>query len=246
MLVGSLRGAHVLYNTYWVRFEHGAVTYARAVENTRVLFAAAREAGVERIVHVSITNPEKDSSLPYFSGKAALEDDLRASGLSHAIVRPTVLFGKEDILINNIAFFLRRLPLFGVPGSGEYGIQPVYVDDLAGLMADLGQSRDDATLDAVGPETYAYIDLVRLVRDQVGARTGIVRVPPAIVLAAGTLLSRLLGDVVITSDEIRGLASNLLVSGSEPTCPTSFRAWVRDHRHVLGLRYASELSRHFR
>jgi NADH dehydrogenase len=244
-LARSLEGARVLYNTYWVRFDHGRATYARAVENTKILFSAALEAGVERIVHVSITNPSADSPLPYFSGKAALESHLASLPLTHAIVRPTVLFGKEDILINNIAYLLRRLPLFGVPGAGRYAVQPVYVDDLASLMAELASRTDDVTLDAVGPETYSYIDLVRLVRDAIQARARIVRVPPALVLLAGRILGRLVGDVVITPDEIRGLSSGLLVSSSGPTCTTSFRSWVEAHRSSLGSRYASELARHY-
>jgi uncharacterized protein YbjT (DUF2867 family) len=245
-LVSSLVGARVLHNTYWVRFDHGAATYASAIRNTRILVAAAREAGVERIVHVSITSPSLDSELPYFRGKAELEEIIGRSGLSHATVRPTVLFGGEDILVNNIAFLLRKLPVFGVPGDGSYGIQPVHVDDLASLMADLASRSDDVTVDAVGPETFSYIELVRLVRDEIGARTTIVRVPGRIVLAAGWMLGMLLGDVVITPDEIRGLASGLLVSHGRPTCRTSFRSWVHEHRSTLGTRYASELSRHYR
>jgi NADH dehydrogenase len=241
----GMRGARVLYNTYWVRFDHGGTTHARAVAGTRVLFEAARRAGVERIVHVSITNPSPDSPLPYFRGKAELEGALRSLGISHAIVRPTVLFGREDILVNNICYLLRRLPVFGVPGSGRYGIQPVYVDDLAGLMAELGRSRDDLVVDAVGPETYEYVDMVRLLRGAVRSRALVMRVPPSLVLVAGRILGRLLGDVVITADEIRGLSSGLLVSRDPPTCGTSFRRWVERNAEHLGTRYASELSRHF-
>ena len=244
-LVSSLRGARVLYNTYWVRFDHGRTTYSSAVRNTKILFDAARHAGVERIVHVSITNPSPTSPFPYFSGKAELESRLRGSGLSHAIVRPTVLFGKEDILINNIAHILRRLPLFGVPGSGRYRIQPVFVDDLASLMADLGSRSDDLVVDAVGPETYSFIDLVRLVRDAIGVSTPVVPVPGWLVVLAGRILGRRVGDVVITPDEVRGLSAGLLVSSDPPTCRTSFRGWVEAHSETLGQRYANELTRHY-
>jgi NADH dehydrogenase len=244
-LVAALRGARVLYNTYWVRFAHGRTTYASAVRNTKILIDAARDAGVERVVHVSITNPSSTSPLPYFGGKAGLESYLQASCLSHAIVRPTVLFGKEDILINNIAHLLRRLPLFGVPGLGRYPIQPVFVDDLAALMADLGSRSDDVIVDAVGPETYPYIDLVRLVRDAIGVSTPVVPAPGWLVVLAGRVLGRSVGDVVITPDEVRGLSAGLLVSSDPPTCRTSFRGWVEAHRDTLGMRYANELTRHY-
>jgi uncharacterized protein YbjT (DUF2867 family) len=244
-LAESLRGAQTLYNTYWVRFPRRDVTYERAVANTNVLFAAAREAGVERIVHVSIANPDERSPLPYFRGKAVLEHALRESGTSHAIVRPTVVFGREDILVNNIAWILRRLPLFVVPGSGGYRLQPVYVEDLARICVELGASRDDAVVDAVGPETYTFEELVRVVRDAVGSHARIVHAPPGIAFALGSLIGRAVGDVLVTRDELRGLMDDLLVSGAPPLGETSFRAWVRSHASGLGRSYASELARHY-
>ena len=54
-----------------------------------------------------------------------------SSSLSYAILRPAVLFGEGDILINNVAFMLKKFPLFAIPGGGEYRIQPISVDDLA-------------------------------------------------------------------------------------------------------------------
>lgn len=245
-LADSLRGAETLYNTYWVRFPRREVTYGRAVENTRALFAAARAAGVERIVHVSITNADERSPLPYFSGKAVLEHELRESGTSHAIVRPTVVFGREDILINNIAWILRRLPLFVVPGSGEYRLQPVYVEDLAGLCVGLGERRDDVVVDAVGPETFTFEELVLLVRDAIGSRARLVHAPAAVAFALGSVIGRAVGDVLVTRDELRGLMDDLLVSAVPPTGTTSFRAWVHAQATELGRSYASELARHYR
>jgi len=245
-LADSLRGAETLYNTYWVRFPRGQVTYGRAVENTRALFAAARAAGVARIVHVSITNADEGSPLPYFSGKAVLEHELRESGTSHAIVRPTVVFGREDILINNIAWILRRLPLFVVPGSGEYRLQPVYVEDLADLCVGLGERRDDVVVDAVGPETFTFEELVLLVRDAIGSRARLVHAPAAVALALGSVIGRAVGDVLVTRDELRGLMDDLLVSAVPPTGTTSFRAWVHAQATELGRSYASELARHYR
>jgi NADH dehydrogenase len=153
-LTKSLQGVAVLYNTYWVRFNHRLFTHDEAVRNTRALFTAARNAGVRRIVHVSITNPSLDSALPYFRGKAELESALQESGISYAILRPTVLFGKEDILINNIAWLLRRFPVFALFGDGQYSLQPIYVDDLARLAVTQGAGDQNVTLDAVGPETF--------------------------------------------------------------------------------------------
>lgn len=244
-LRAHLEGTQVLYNTYWVRFAYGGLGHDQAVENTRVLFRAARAAGVERIVHVSICKAERAPWLPYYQGKDRLEQDLQGLGVSHAIVRPTVLFGPEDILINNIAWLLRRFPLFAV-AAGDYGIQPVYVDDLAALMVRLGGERQDVTVDAVGPERFGFAQLVRLIAEALGLRRGIVPLPNALLAAVATAFGWVLGDRLLTRDEIEGLTANLLVSEGDPTCPTAFSAWLREHATELGRTYHNELERHFR
>jgi uncharacterized protein YbjT (DUF2867 family) len=242
-LAESLRGVSVLYNTYWVRFNHRDFTFAGAIRNIETLFAAALEAGVERVVHVSITNPSLDSPLPYFRGKANLEQALQDSGLSYAILRPTVLFGKEDILINNIAWALRRLPVFGLFGDGGYRLQPIYVDDLAQLAVVQGQARENTIVNATGPETFTYRQLVETIAAIIGVRRLIVPVPPTLGYAAGWLLGRLTGDVMVTRDEIAGLMAGLLHTDSPPTGSTRLSDWAREHASMLGRRYASELSR---
>ena len=148
----SLEGAEVLYNTYWIRFARGQTTFERAVENTRALIRAAEEVGVSRIVHVSITNASSDSPLPYFRGKGLVEEAVMSSRLCYAIIRPAVIFRPEDILINNIAWFLRRFPVFTVFGSGDYRIQPVLVEDMAEIAVSVAHRSDNVVIDAVGPE----------------------------------------------------------------------------------------------
>ncbi len=242
-LARSLRGVRVLYNTYWVRFNHRRFTHAQAVENSRTLFRAAREAGVERVVHVSITNPSADSPLEYFRGKALLERDLAESGLSHAILRPTVLFGKEDILVNNIAWTLRRFPVFGVFGDGAYELQPIYVDDLADLAVREGCSSENRTVDATGPETFTYRGLVETIGRIIGKRRSVVSVPPWLGYAAGVVIGRLVGDVTITREEIRGLMAGLLRTGSPPAGTVRLTDWATQNAGSLGRRYASEMAR---
>ncbi|MDE3091586.1 MAG: NAD(P)H-binding protein [Chloroflexota bacterium] len=250
-LVESLRGAMVLYNTYWVRFNYRTggsqtrpnFTHALAVENTRKLFDAAKRAGVERVVHVSITNPSEDSPLEYFSGKGTLERALIESGLSYAILRPTVVFGPEDILINNIAWTLRHLPVFGVFGDGEYKLQPIYVDDLAALAVEQGKSRENRIIDAIGSETFTYRELVRTIGEIIGARRLVIGVPPWFGYAVGAAISRLQGDVFITREEIDGLMRGLLCTDSPPAGATRLTDWARAHAATLGVKYASELAR---
>ena len=242
-LVDSLRGASVLYNTYWVRFNYATFKHAIAVENTLKLFDAAREAGLRRVVHVSITNPSEDSPLEYFRGKARLERALTESGLSYAILRPTVLFGREDILVNNIAWILRRFPVFGVFGGGRYRLQPIYVDDLAELAVKEAQSGEDHIVDAIGPETFTYRELVELIGRSIGKPRRIVSVPRVLGYLVGLALGRITGDVVITWEEIAGLMADLLCTDSPPAGTTSLTDWAREHAETLGLRYASEVAR---
>ncbi len=242
-LAEHLQGVSVLYNTYWVRFNHRRFTHADAVRNTQTLFEAAKQAGVQRVVHISITNPSEDSKLEYFRGKALLERALVESGLSYAILRPAVLFGQEDILINNIAWALRRLPVFGVFGDGRYRLQPIYVDDLAGLAVEQGQSRDNVILDAIGPETFSYRELVARIGELIGKPRRIISVPPRLGYAVGWLLGLAVGDVLITRDEIEGLMADLLYVNSPPTGTTVLTEWIKAHAETLGRRYASELAR---
>lgn len=245
-LTRSLGGATTLYNTYWVRFPRGPVTFERAVGNTEILLRAAREAGVGKIVHLSVTGASADSDLPYFRGKGAVEAAIVRSGLSYAILRPTVIFGAEDILINNMAWLLRHFPIFALPGSGRYLLQPIFVDDVAEMAVAAAQVRENTVIDAAGPETFTFEELVRLIRDSVDSRARILHVRPGLALFLAGLAGLLVRDVVLTRDEVAGLMANLLVSDKPPTGKTPLGGWLRENAEGVGRRYASELDRHFR
>jgi NADH dehydrogenase len=242
-LVEALRGANVLYNTYWVRFNHTEFQHTRAVENTLNLFEAAIKAGVQRIVHVSITNPDEDSHLEYVSGKARLERALLETGISYAILRPAVIFGREDILINNIAWILRKFPVFGVFGDGLYRLQPIYVGDLAQLAVQQGNSSTRRVIDAIGPETFTYRELVRTIGLSIGKNRPIIAISPSLGYRVAQMVGSLVGDVFVTREEIEGLMQDLLYTKSDPVGSTKLSDWARQHGEVLGVRYASELAR---
>ena len=242
-LVEALRGARVLYNTYWVRFDYGAFSHAQAVTNTLRLFDAARQAGVQRLVHVSITNPSEDSPFPYFRGKARLERALRESSLSWAILRPAVLFGGHDILINNLAWLLRRFPIFAVFGGGRYRLQPIHVEDFARLALEQGLTAENRIVEAIGPETFTFRELVQELGRAIGKPRPIISVPPSVGYVFARLLGRLLGDVVLTREEIGGLMADLLYVNAPPAGRIKLTDWAREHATELGRHYASELAR---
>ncbi len=244
-LVKALKGVSVLYNTYWVRFNHKSFNHNSAVENTIKLFQAAREAGVKRIVHVSITNPSEESKLEYFHGKAVLERKLKETGISYSILRPAIIFGKEDILINNITWMLRRLPVFPVFGYGSYRVQPIYVEDLAELAVREGSRslEENKIINAIGPETFTFRGLIEKIGDIIGVNKPIISVSPSLAYCVSFIISKLVGDVVITKEEITGLMADLLCVDTEPTGDTKLSDWVKRNKERLGKKYANELTR---
>lgn len=245
-LIRNLEGASTLYNTYWIRFPHGGMTFDKAVTNSRTLIQCAVDAGMRRVVHVGIANPSEDSDLPYYKGKALVEKTVLESGLNYAIVRPTVLFGPEDILINNIAWFLRKLPLFVVPGDGEYGIQPVYVDDFAQMLVEAGQTPENRTMDAAGPEKFTLNEMIKLIARTVGGRAIIIHLNPALALMAVKRLGMLVKDVVLTDAEVKGLLANMLISQEEPRGKVRLSDWLKQNASNVGTEYHSELARRYK
>jgi uncharacterized protein YbjT (DUF2867 family) len=245
-LVESLRGADVFYNTYWVRFRHGGIGFGDAIANTRILMSAAAEAGVRKVVHISVSNPSLDSRLDYYAGKARTEEIIRESGLPWAVVRPTLIFGPGDILINNIAWLLRNMPVFVIPELGQYRVQPVAGEDVAEIaMWAAGQS-ENIVVDAAGPEIISYAELVGSVAVAVHRRPRFMYLPPALTLVAANLVGLFVRDIVLTRQELEGLMQELLVSHEPPRGARRVDDWLLMSAESLGTRYASELNRHFR
>ncbi|MGQ3684319.1 MAG: SDR family oxidoreductase [Candidatus Loosdrechtia sp.] len=245
-LIKSLQGAAILYNTYWIRFPYSRVTFDTAVANTEILIKAAEKAGIRRVVHISITNASEESPFPYFRGKGIVETIIRQSGLSYAIIRPTVLFGYEDILINNIAWLLRRFPVFFIAGTGDYKLQPVFVEDVADISVKAGQYDENVITDAVGHEVFTFYEMAHLIATKICSKSKIIHLSPVLVLFFSKLVSYLVDDVVLTRDEVYGLMSNLLVSKNPPTGQMRLSDWLTHHADTIGTTYASELKRHFR
>jgi uncharacterized protein YbjT (DUF2867 family) len=242
----SLEGARTLFNTYWIRFPYRGQTFDTAVANTRVMLDAATAAGVRKFVHISVTKATESSPLPYFRGKAMVEAAIRESALSYAILRPALIFGVEDILLNNIAWLLRRFPFFAIPGSGDYRVQPIFAADLAEIAVTASRDERSVELDAAGPEIFTFDELVRLLATAIRSRSRIVHLDPQIALTFAQIVGWFVGDVTLTRDEVRALMSNLLVTDSPPNAATRFSEWLSINADKIGVAYASELARHFR
>ena len=242
----SIEGAGVFYNTYWMRFARGRATFDHAVENSETLFDAAEKAGVERIVHISVTNPSSSSRLPYFRGKGLVEEALVGLGIPYAIIRPTLVFGDGDLLLNNMAWALRRFPFFPVCGRGNYTVQPVYIEDLAAQAVEAGGQSGSSVADAAGPDIFSFNALLRLLASSMDIRSRLLHTPPSIGLALTRLVGLLMHDMALTRDEVDGLMAGLLTSDATPTGATRLSEWLKDNAGDLGRRYVSELGRNYR
>jgi NADH dehydrogenase len=234
-LAAALDGAATFYNTYWVRMGDRG-NYDRAVANSKALVDAATRAGVSRIVQFSVIKPSLDSPFPYFRGKAQVEAIVRDSGIPAAIIRPALIFGGDAVLIHNLAWLLRRMPVFAIPGDGDYRVRPVHVDDIAELCVAAGARSTDETVDAVGPERPTFNEFVTTLRDAVGGRARIVHAPSRLVLAGARVLGAVLRDDLLNRDELNSTMAGLADSDAPAIGSVVLSAWIREHAGELGRR----------
>jgi uncharacterized protein YbjT (DUF2867 family) len=248
-MAAAFRGVDVFVNSYYVRFNYGGLTFEDAVARSRVLVGHARAAGVRRIVHVSVSNARESSDLPYYANKARIERIVADAGIDYTILRPALVVGPGDILINNIAYFLRRLPVFTIFGDGAYRVQPIALDAFADVALEaIDGAHRNATIAVAGPADWTFLAMVDAVRRAVGSRALIVRAPAAAALAGLRIAGALLRDVVLTADEVKGLTREYLYSTDPVRRGQDFAEWLAAPAvaAALGARYESELARHFR
>ena len=246
LLISILKGCDTLFNTYWVRFNYGKGSFETALRNTNILFESAKKTGIRKIVHISVTNPSESDALPYYRGKALQEKMLKELGISYSIIRPTLVFGKEDILVNNIAWTIRKFPFVPIFGSGDYKVQPVFVEDLASIAVECAKKNTSETLDAIGPETFSYREMLQVMASILNPDVKFIHVWPNVGIFLGKIIGLFLHDVLLTKDELKGLMLNKLTSRQTPNGKTKFTEWIKLNKGTVGERYTSELDRHFR
>jgi NADH dehydrogenase len=245
LLTDYLEGSNTLFNTYWVRFNYKKWSFEQALENTNILFRCARDAGVKKIIQISVTNPSEKDDLPYYRGKALQEKAVKDLGLDFTIVRPTLVFGKEDILVNNIAWTIRKFPIVPIFGSGNYQVQPVFVEDLGKIVVEASQQESETVIDAIGPETYTYKEFLSLIARELNRNVSFFHTSPSVGIFLGQLIGVFVRDIVLTSDELKGLMLNKLTSQQKSNGKTHFSDWLRENKKTIGSGYTSELDRHF-
>lgn len=231
-------GVDTFVNTFWMRTgdpgSHGT-RYSEAVARAEQLITSAAAAGVRRIVHLSVAHADHPAGAkyPYFVAKARIERLLRDTEVAHTIVRPALIFGGTSGMVEQLAMVLRRAPVFGVAGDGQYRVRPVHVDDVARLCATHIDGPDSVTLDAVGPDRPTFDELVRLVAAALGRRARIVHLPAGLVIAAGRLLGVVARQDLLTGDELRSTMEGLADTDGPSTGTVSLAAWLTEHGATL-------------
>jgi NADH dehydrogenase len=149
-------------------------------------------------------------------------------------------------LVNNLAWLLRHLPVFAVGGRGAYRVRGIHVEDLARLCVELGARNDTVVVDAVGPQSVTFKQLVDAVRAAVGSHAVVLPVPGPLLTALSNALNLLLRDTLLTHDEYQALAHGLADSDGPATGTIVLTDWIAEQGPTLGRRYANDLERHFR
>ncbi len=244
-LIDFLKGTEVFINTYWIRYPHKEQTHEKAATNIQFLTQCAKRAGIKKIIHLSVSNPSEESALSYYKGKAQAEKMIKESGLSYLILRPTLIFGLEDILINNIAWLLHAFPFFVLPSPVDYSVQPIYAGDVADIAYEHLLCKESKTIDAAGEEVYRMDELVRMISRSIGLPRPVLLWPKPIAQGCIKMLSLMLQDRVLTGEELCGLMGNLLISFEKPRGKTSFKKWLNQYGSRLGKTYTNDFKRYY-
>jgi len=243
-LTQALRGCDRLINTYWRRQPEGNLGYDRVVQQSKNLFAAAKAVGIERIVHMSINDPH-GKKFPYFRAKCATERAVRECTVSSVVVRPQLVFGDGELLINNLAWTLRQSRLAAVPGDGQYLMQPIHASDYAELIVGLSRNRRDGVVNGVGPDVMTYDDMVSMVGNAIGRKPRILHVHPKFFDRVARLINRFVEEPTVLDYEVYGCLVENGVVPREPQGTRRLVDWLRDHADSLGRRYADQDRRPF-
>jgi NADH dehydrogenase len=187
------------------------------VELPRRLGIACKAAGVRRIVHVSAMGAEPSAPSKYLRSKAAGEAALRASGVELTLLRPSVVFGEHDRLINLFAELQRRFPVLPL-AAADARFQPVWVDDLAAAIA---RSLDDPhaagqVYEAAGPTVYTLRDLVQMAGRWSGHPRKVIALPDALATIQAALFEMLPGQPLMSRDNLASMKVPSVASGSVP------------------------------
>jgi uncharacterized protein YbjT (DUF2867 family) len=177
-------------------------------EGTANVLAAAKEAGANHFLHVSVIGAANDPAYPYLYTKWLGEQEVTNSGIPYTIFRPSVLFGEGDEFLNALAGLVRLFPMVPVIGSGKNRYHPLAVDDLARCIA-ITLGRGDLkgqTLDLGGTKRMSYNEVVTVVASAMGKRRWRFHLPVWLMYAAAMVSQGFMPRPPITTDQLKMLA----------------------------------------
>ena len=176
-------------------------------EGTANVLAAAKQAGANHFLHVSVIGAANDQTYPYLYTKWLGEQEVIKSGMHFTIFRPSMLFGEGDEFINALAGMVRLFPIVPVIGSGKSRLQPLAADDLARCIA-ITLGREDLkgrTIDLGGSERLNYNELVTEVAKAMGKRRLRFHLPVWLMRAVAAVSQGIMPRPPITTEQIRML-----------------------------------------
>ena len=195
------------------------------IGGTRNLLAAAKEAGVRRLVLISalgVTEQTKDL-VPYYNAKWTMEQDAKASGLEHVIIRPSFIFGRDGGILSTFRTLAKFAPVTGVIGTGEQRIQPIWVDDVGAYFTQAIDKPEAAnrTFEVGGPDVVSWNEFWQRLRAGLGIRRRpTVHLPTGLMKIPATVTERLPGSIPLTRDLLKMLEGGDNVVSSDEAVRT--------------------------
>jgi len=179
------------------------------VDGTRNLLAAAKEAGVDRFVHMSAlgTSAETKDLVPYYGAKWQMEQDVKASGIPYVIFRPSFIFGPDGGILPTFAKLARLTPVTPVIGSGRQRIQPIWADDVGAYFARAvtEEAAANRTFEIGGPEAVSWNEFWERLKRARGIKRPSVHVPVGLMRVNALVTERLPGNIPLTRDLLKML-----------------------------------------
>ncbi len=159
----AMKGCKAVINLVAIRREHRKQTFENVIfGGTKNCVDAAKKHGIKRFIQMSVLGAKRNAETKFWQAKWEAEEYVRKSDLTYTIFRPSFIFSKEDISINEFARLIKKFPVFPIFGDGEYKSQPVYVEDVSAAFAKAIKLRDveNGIFEVGGPKKYTFNELI--------------------------------------------------------------------------------------
>jgi NADH dehydrogenase len=223
-LTAAFAGCKVVAHCAGINREIGDQTYARVhVEMTRVVVAAAKNAGVEKIVLMSFLRARPACGSPYHESKWEAEEIVRNSGLDYTVIKAGIVYGRGDHMLDHLSHALHTFPVFGLVGLKEKSIRPLAIEDLIHVMraALVDRRLKRQTVAVLGPEEIYLSEAVRRVAEVVGKQPLMFPLPVVCHLSMASFFEWTMKIPLTSLAQVRILSEGVAEPGS-PVAPLPY------------------------